>query len=141
MRLHASSPPFTASSKMRKTLRPFVQKVLRPPPGTLRGPTCSSYCVLQYKIGLGLNNPRFLMLFAGGPRGPREAPERRPRGLFAAMAPGGPQEASKRPSRGSQEALKRPQEPVQRPQEAPKRPLRATQEAPKRPSRGPQDAL
>ena len=39
--------PFSAFSKMMKTLGPFVKQVLRPPAGTLRGPTCSLYCVLQ----------------------------------------------------------------------------------------------
>ena len=103
MPLLGSSPPFTASSKMRKTLGPFVKKVLRPPAGTLRGPTCSFYRVLQVRLALGLKNHRFFMVFGGGPRGPGETPKRRRRGVFAAMPPRGPQEATKRPPRGPQE--------------------------------------
>ena len=80
MALLGSSLLFHASSKMRKTLGPFVQKVLRPPAGTLRGPTCSLTCVLQVKLALGLNKTHFYSNFWRVPRGP-----------------GGPQEASKRP--------------------------------------------
>ena len=81
MALLGSSLLFHASSKIRKTLGPFVQKVLRPPAGTLRGPTCSFTCVLQVKLALGLKTPQFLQQLLEGPKGP----------------PGGPQEASKRP--------------------------------------------
>ena len=56
--LLGSSPPFSASSKMSKTLGPFGQNVLGPPAGARKGPTCSFYCVLQYKIGIGLKRPR-----------------------------------------------------------------------------------
>ena len=58
--LLGSSSLFHASSKVWKTLGPFVKKVLRPPAGTLRGPTCSFTCVLQVKLALGLENPQFL---------------------------------------------------------------------------------
>ena len=37
---------------MQKTQGPFAQKVLRPPAGVPRGPTCSFYCVLQLKLAL-----------------------------------------------------------------------------------------
>ena len=70
-----SSPPFTASSKMRKTLGPFVKKVLRPPAGTLRGPTCSFYCVLHHKIGIGLNTHRFFNWFLRGSKRPPGDPQ------------------------------------------------------------------
>ena len=81
MPLLGSSSLFPASSKVKKTLGPFVQKVLGPPAGTLRGPTCSLYRVLQLKLALGAGLPQFLQELFRGPKRP----------------PGGPQEASKRP--------------------------------------------
>ena len=97
MPLLGSSPPFTASSNMRKTLGPVVKTVIRPPAGTPTGPTCSFYCVLQYKIGLGLKRHSFFIVFGGGPSGPGETPKRLRRGLLAAMPPRGPQEAQSSP--------------------------------------------
>ena len=114
------------SFKSEENARTIRQKVLRPPAGTLRGPTCSFYRVLPYKIALGLKNPGFFMFFGGGP----EAPKRPPRGLQKASLQPSPQEAPKRPLRG----------PPRGPQEAPKRPPKGPQEAPSRPPRGPQEA-
>ena len=101
--LHASSWllfPLPCFFKSKETLGPFVKQVLRPPAGTLRGPTCSFYCVLQYKLALGFKSPRFLLRFSRVPRGPREAPKRPTRGLLAAMPPRGPQDTPKRPKQG-----------------------------------------
>ena len=68
--------PFTASSKMRKTPGPFVKQVLRPPAGTVRGPTCSFYCVLQVRLALGLKNHRFVFNdFWRGSKRSREDPQ------------------------------------------------------------------
>ena len=97
MPLLGSSSLFHASSKVWKTLGPFVKKVLRPPAGTLRGPTCSFYCVLQVKLALGLIYPHELQQLFGGPQRP----------------PGGPQEASKRPP-----CSHAPKRPPRGPQEA-----------------------
>ena len=100
----APKAPPSCSSKIKKTLGPFVEKGLRPPAGTLRGPTCSFTCVLQAKLALGLQNPQFLPQLLEGPKGP----------------PGGPQEASKRPP-----CSHAPKRPPRGPQEAPRRPPRA----------------
>ena len=88
------------SFKSEENARTIRQKVLRPPAGTLRGPTCSFYRVLPYKIALGLKNPGFFMLFWRGPGGSQEAPKRPTKGLLAAKPPRGPQEAPKRPQQG-----------------------------------------
>ena len=87
------------SFKSEENARTIRQKVLRPPAGTLRGPTCSFTCVLQVKLALGLKNPQFLQQLLEGPKGP----------------PGGPQEASKRPP-----CSHAPKRPPRGPQEAPK---------------------
>ena len=85
------------SFKSEENARTIRQKVLRPPAGTLRGPTCSFTCVLQVKLALGLKNPQFLQQLLEGPKGP----------------PGGPQEASKRPP-----CSHAPKRPPRGPQEA-----------------------
>ena len=121
-----SSLRFYAFSKMQKTLGPLVQKVLRPPAGTPRRPTCIFYYILQGKLASNLKKPSFLIVFERPPSGPQEAPKRPTRGFPAATLPSGPQEVPKRP----QEA----------PQEAPKRPPGGPQEAPRSPPRGPQEA-
>ena len=92
---HASSWllfPLPCLFKSEETLGRFVQKVIGPPAGTQRGPTCSLYGVLQIKLALGLVYPINYSNFLGVPKGPREGPKRPPRGLLAAMPPRGPQE-------------------------------------------------
>ena len=69
---------------------PRAQKVLGPPAGTLRRPTCSLYCVLQVELALLSNSPQFLQHLFAGPKWPS----------------GGPQEAFKRPP--CSHALRRP---------------------------------
>ena len=117
------------SFKSEENARTIRQKVLRPPAGTLRGPTCSFTCVLQVKLALGLKNPQFLQQLLEGPKGP----------------PGGPQEASKRPPcshapkrppRGTTCHRSTPQDAPRRPQDAPKTP----QDAPRRPQDAPKMA-
>ena len=93
---------------MQKTLGPFAQKVLRPPAGTPRRPTCSLHWFLPVRIALRLKKPRFFNGFGGGPRGPWEGPKRSARGFPSATLPKGPQEAPKRPPRGPHGVAQRP---------------------------------
>ena len=107
MPLLASSSLFHAFPKIQKTLGPFAQKGLRPPAGTLRGPTCSFTCVLQVKLALGLKNHQFLQQLLEGPKRPPGGLQVGPRGHHKfrthVLNFWAPKRHPKRPPRGPQD--------------------------------------
>ena len=117
MALLGSSGRFLTSSKLQKTLGPFVQTSKRPSGWRDKRPNIKFLLCFTLQDCHRPQQPCFFYLpfFLRAPEppppprgGPQEAYKRPPRDQAPKRPPRGPQAAPKRPPRGPQEASKRP---------------------------------